>query len=158
MALALGLIIFTRLTPHISNFTPIFAIGFFSLAIFKNKKISLFLPLIGMFLSDIFLGFYATAWANYLALFFSIFVSVSYNLKNRYFDTFSKSLVAPTIFFILSNLVVFFAWYPQSLEGFVSCYVNAIPFYGATLLSTFAYSAVFTIFANRFSEKIELAK
>jgi hypothetical protein len=158
MALALGLILLTRLIPHISNFTPIFAIGIFASTIFKNKKISLFLPLFGMFLSDIFIGFYSTAWANYLALFFAISISIIYNLKNRYFDTFSKSLVAPTIFYILSNFVVFFAWYPQSIEGFVSCYVNAIPFYGASLLSTLAYSVVFTVFAKKYSEKLELAR
>ena len=158
MALALGLILFTRLIPHISNFTPIFAIGIFSVTIFKNKQISLFLPLIGMFLSDIFIGFYSTAWANYLALFFAIFFPISFSFNNRYFDLISKSIISPTIFFILSNLVVFFAWYPNTFEGFISCYVYAVPFYGASLISTIAYSSVFSILTNRFSDKLELVK
>ena len=139
----LTLLIASRLIPHISNFTPVFAIGLFSYTLFKKNSLSFVLPILGMLFTDLFIGFYQNVWAVYLSMAIAIVVSNLINTNKKQITILSRSLSAPTIFFILSNLSVFFVWYPFSLEGFVSCYVNAIPFYGYSIASTLIYSFVF---------------
>ena len=47
----------TRLLPHPANFAPITAIALFA-GIYLPKRWAIILPLIAMFISDIFIGFY----------------------------------------------------------------------------------------------------
>lgn len=135
--------ILTRLIPHISNFTSVFALGIFTFASTKNKLLSSLLPVFVMFISDIFLGFYPDVWAVYASLTIALLLSslVMNNLSSR--KIVLNSFVSPTIFFILSNLAIFPYWYPVSFSGLMQCYYNAIPFYGYSLISTLAYSFAF---------------
>lgn len=149
----LTLLIASRLIPHISNFTPVFAIGLFSFKIFKRNSFSFILPLAGMFLTDLIIGFYQNVWAVYLSIVIAIVLSNLIDTKKKQLTIFARSISAPTIFFILSNLSVFFIWYPLSVAGFVQCYVNAIPFYGYSVLSTLVYSFVFNSLYSSFFEK-----
>src|SRR5438309_525724 len=48
-----------RLLPHPPNFTPIAAIALFG-GVYLNKKYALVIPVIAMFISDIFIGFHAS--------------------------------------------------------------------------------------------------
>ncbi|MFT6850046.1 MAG: hypothetical protein ACJATA_000852, partial [Sphingobacteriales bacterium] len=47
------------------NFTPIAAMAFFGGAMFTNKKLGIIIPLIALFISDMFFGFHSTMWAVY---------------------------------------------------------------------------------------------
>jgi len=47
--------IITRLLPHPPNFAPITSIALFSGINFANKRLALMIPLLGMFISDLFL-------------------------------------------------------------------------------------------------------
>ncbi len=49
---------------------------------------------------------------------------------------------ASFLFFLISNLGVWFYWYPQTWEGLLACYLAAVPFYKNTLLGdlVFGYS------------------
>lgn len=42
--------------------------------------------------------------------------------------------LASFTFFLLSNFGVFFAWYSHDLQGFLTCYALALPFYTRTLM------------------------
>jgi len=137
------LLIASRLIPHISNFTPLFAIGLFSFSIFKKQYLSLIIPLIGLLFTDLIIGFYQNVWAVYLSVILSIILSNLIKTKKKNVTIVLRSISAPTIFFLLSNLSVFFLWYPNTFEGLIQCYFNAIPFYGYSLLSTLIYSFVF---------------
>lgn len=146
IAIALGLIIFvviTRLIPHVSNFTPIFALGIFSVSLLKNRFLTTLVPIAAMFISDIFIGFYPEIWAVYVSLAVAMILSYSIAKNSTVFKVGAASLAAPTAFFILSNLAVWQVWYPTTLSGLTTCYINAIPFYGYSLISTFAYSFAF---------------
>lgn len=149
----LVLLIASRLIPHISNFTPVFAIGLFSYTLYKKNSLSFVLPILGMLFTDLIIGFYQNVWAVYLSMVIAIVVSNLINTNKKQITILSRSLSAPTIFFILSNLSVFFVWYPFSFEGFVSCYVNAIPFYGYSIASTLIYSFVFYSLYNLVFER-----
>jgi hypothetical protein len=47
--------------------------------------------------------------------------------------------LASFTFFLLSNFGVFFAWYEHSWQGFLSCYILALPFYSRTLLGDLCF-------------------
>lgn len=136
-------VVLTRLIPHLSNFTPIFALGIFTTVLFKNRTISLALVLGAMLVTDIFIGFYPEVWAVYASTIIAIGLSTLFTKNPSFLKLGISSLSAPTIFFVLSNLAVWFAWYPHSFEGLSMCYFNAIPFYGYSLISTFAYTFAF---------------
>ena len=50
--------------------------------------------------------------------------------------------MASFIFFLLSNLGVWWYWYPRSLDGLTTCYLLALPFYRNTLLGDLFFGGV----------------
>jgi len=56
----------------------------------------------------------------------------------------SGVLASACIFFLLTNFGVWISGslYELSLNGFVMCFVLALPFFGYTLLSTFIFSSI----------------
>ena len=48
-----------RLIPHPPNFAPLTAMALFGGACFTDKRAAFLLPLAALFLSDLFIGFYA---------------------------------------------------------------------------------------------------
>lgn len=47
------------------------------------------------------------------------------------------------VYFILSNLSVWFYMYETNINGLLSCYINAIPFFTANIVSTVFYTILF---------------
>src|SRR3989339_1070179 len=60
--------IFSRFLPHPANFAPIGAIALFG-ALYLPKRYALVIPLVAMFVSDIFIGFYS--WQIMLSVYVS---------------------------------------------------------------------------------------
>lgn len=82
-------------------------------------------------------GFYPGFWLTYLGF-------ACYPLFGWLADTWQKNTgsflpmiwLLPTAsfsFFIISNAGVWWYWYPRSLEGLITCYTLALPFYSRTL-------------------------
>lgn len=46
---------------------------------------------------------------------------------------------ANVVFWIATNFICWFAWYPMTLAGFLRCYYLAIPFFFLTLVKTWAF-------------------
>jgi hypothetical protein len=140
------------------GFAPQIAIAVFCGAVIKNKKWSFLLPLASMFLSDLLYhvlytnglssipGFYEGQLTNYI-LFASLtvfgFMIRSFNWKN----IFAASLLAPSVYFILSNFLVWTsgAGYVRSktFAGLMQCFADGLPFYKGSILATLFFSAVF---------------
>lgn len=126
--------VLVRLLPHPPNVTPITALALFG-SNFRNKYLGLFLPLIAMILSDIYLGFYGiTAWVYGSFLFIS--------LLGRYWKKINVQnvLVSSLMFFIITNFGVWVGGYPKTLEGFLLCYTMAIPFFLNSILGDLFFS------------------
>ncbi len=133
-----------RLVPHPSNFTPIGALALFGGAQFDDKRWAFMLPLAAMFLSDIVIGFHGQMPIIYAA--FAIIVCMGFWLKEKKtaLRVTEASLAAATFFFVVSNFAVwaFDGLYPMTLQGLVTCYIAAIPFFQNWLTGTLLYSAV----------------
>jgi len=126
-----------RLVPHIPNVTPITAAALFSGVYFTNKKYALIIPLLAMFLSDMFLGFSGITLFVYAA-----FALVSYiGLTSKKISI--KTILLSSIgFFVITNFGVWLMHYPKSLAGLVECYTLAIPFFRNSLIGDFVYSGI----------------
>ena len=135
---------FSRLIPHLPNFTPIGAIALFGGAYFFNKKLALLIPFLAMLLSDLFIGFHGTMLAVYLS--FIAIVGIGMLLKGRVkpLSVLFAALGSSILFFIVTNFAVWMGStvYPQDLVGLIACYTAAIPFFHYTALGDLFYSGV----------------
>ncbi len=151
----------SRLIPYvfesapIYNFSPIGAIGLFGAAYFTNKKMAYAVPYLALwfsniildnlFLSQFYSGFvWLSNWEIYLT--FGLIITAGFFLLKKVtaLRVLGASLVASVVFFILSN---FFVWmsgtlYPLTMEGLLTCYVAAIPFFWNTIAGDLFYSAL----------------
>ncbi len=149
---ALG-VIFSRIIPHIPNFTPVLSFVLFCGAIIPDKKFGIILPLSTFAISDLALeylfgyGFHTTMLYIYFSLIIiALFGQILLDIKNP--KNLAKiSVFSSCTFFIFSNLGVFLSGgYPFTLDGLVTCYIMAIPFFVNTLMSTIFYSFIFFYF------------
>lgn len=140
MKVVFGLVVLallTRLLPHPPNFAPITSIALFTGFHFANKRWALFLPLACMFLSDLYLGIHSLIPVIYSA--FALISCIGFKAKSLSIMTL---LGASTSFFILSNLGVWYFYYPLNWGGLISCFVLAIPFFINSLAGDLFYTSV----------------
>ena len=135
-------IVVTRLIPHPPNFTSLIAISFYATALLGI----FYLPIIllSFFITDLIIGFHQT-------LFFTWGSIVVIGLTSKYFVKDFKLrtigvLLSAIIFFILSNFGVWLTGsYGYTMDGLISCYIMAIPFFKSTLAATIIYSFIIEI-------------
>lgn len=135
--------VLTRLVPHLPNFTPVTAIALFGGLYISNKILAYALPLIIMFISDIFLGFSSITLFVY-AGFMLVTLIGTLRKKPNILTIFMGSLS----FFIVTNFGVWLLGYPKTWTGLVECYTLALPFFRNSLLGDFFYSGVMIIGFN----------
>lgn len=134
-----------RLLPHSPNFAPIAAIALFG-GLYLPKKLGLVIPLIAMFISDLFIGFYA--WPMMLTVYGSFLIAglIGQYVKKRksFFTILGSTLAASIIFFLATNAAVwaFGTMYSHDFSGLLQSYTMAIPFFKNTLLGDLFYTAL----------------
>ena len=141
---------FSRLVHHVPNFSPIMAIALFGAAYFENKFEAIIIPLIAMFLSDIFLGFHTTMPAVYLSFVLGSVIGFLLLKKVSVGRIVIASLLSSTLFFIITNFAVWFLtdYYVSNFAGLTKCYTMAIPFFRNAILGDMLYcGALFGCFA-----------
>lgn len=132
-----------RLIPHPANFAPIGAIALFGGVYLKNKQ-ALWLPLMAMVISDLFIGMHSTilfTWGSFMLIAsIGTWISKRKNVGNVVFGT----LVGSFLFFFITNFGVWVATplYTKTAQGLLQCYVMAIPFFRNTLVSDLLFVGV----------------
>ena len=131
----------------IPNFAPIGAIALFSGAYFRDKKVAFLIPMLAMFLSDLFIGFHETMIFVYLG--FAITVLLGFSLRTNESlpvgKTVGVTLASALIFFFLTNAGVWlmYDFYPKGLSGLWMSLTAGIPFLRMSVLGDFFYVAIF---------------
>lgn len=133
-----------RLLPHIPNFTPIAAIALFG-GTYLSRRTALFVPLLIMAISDLFLGLHPLmlfTWGSFL-----LTGIIGLWLKNHKTvpNTLGAAISSSLLFFIVTNFGVWAlpnSWYPHTWQGLINCYIMAIPFFKNTLLGDLFYVGV----------------
>ncbi|MBK6936092.1 MAG: hypothetical protein IPH18_03830 [Chitinophagaceae bacterium] len=146
-----------------SGFSPVIAIALFSGFIVKEKNASFLLPLLALFISDAVIqllytqdlfkypGFYDGQWKNYLVLLSCTLIGVAFKGRS-YSSLLAGGLAAPTLFFLVSNLM---AWqanidtlYARNFGGLITCYEAGLPFYRNSLIATLLFLPVILVAYN----------
>jgi hypothetical protein len=145
----LALAVVARVLPHPHNFTPILGIALFAGSRFDSRRLALGVPILAMVLGDLILGWHSAIPYVYAPLLLLSFAGWQW-LKPARFGWGRLGLMAggsSVLFFLLSNFGVWItqALYPKTGAGLAACYIAGLPFFPATLASTFIYS--FALFA-----------
>ena len=147
---------FSRLIPHMPNFSPLGAIGLFGAAYFTKKWQAFLIPIAATFLSDLFINNIIYAQNNSEFIWFykgclwqygsylliaglGIYIFRKINVQR----VFSGILSSSAIFFLVSNFGVWASgtMYPSTFEGLLTCYSAGIPFLKGTLLGNLFYTS-----------------
>ena len=127
----------SRLLPHPPNFAPITGIALFAASKFNKKIVAFLLPLCCLFITDLILGL---SWINlFVYSAFGMISLIGMRIKSVSLPT---VLGSSLLFFIVSNFGVWLLYYPLTLEGLVTCFTLAIPFFGNTIAGDLVYTAV----------------
>ena len=129
----------SRFIPHPPNFTSLLALSFYIPALLGIR----YLPslIIAFIFTDFFIGFHSTlmfTWGSVIIIGF---------ISSYFYKTFSLRLTGAItgalIFFIITNFGVWLnGSYGYSFEGFLACYVLALPFFAYSIISTLIFSVI----------------
>jgi hypothetical protein len=128
---------FARLIPHPPNITPITSLALFSGLMFQRRWLSILIPLVAMFLSDMVLGFGMISLWVYSGFIMITMLGWILNQMNI-----KSILLSSLIFFIVSNFGVWFMDYPHTIEGLITCYTLAIPFFGYSIVGDMVWGYI----------------
>ena len=142
------------------GFAPQLAMAIFGGAVIKDKKLAFLLPLLSMFISDALYevlyrngvgnisGFYDGQVTNYVL--FGLMVFFGFLIKNFNIGRIAlASVLAPTVYFFLSNFMVWASssplaglGRPKTFNGLFLTLGDGLPFYAWSVAATFIFSAI----------------
>ena len=129
----------SRFIPHPPNFTSLLALSFYVPAILGIRYLPLLI--VSFIITDLVIGFHEVAlftWGSIILI----------SLGSKFFiktilNRILGSLLGASLFFLITNFGVWsLGSYGYSLNGFVSCYTLALPFFAYSLISTFIFSGI----------------
>ena len=147
---------FSRIIPHMPNFTPIGAMALFGGAYLKNRYHSFLIPMISLWLSDLILNnfifsfyseftwFYPGFLWQYISFILIIVIGYLFLKKLNFKNIFITTIFSSLLFFIITNFGVWISgsMYTLDFQGLISCYIMALPFFKGTLLGFMCYSTL----------------
>lgn len=138
-----------RVIPHVPNFTPVLACALFAGATFENKKVGIITLLSSLFISDILLevlygyGFHSLMIPIYLTILLINQIGIKLQDKITLKNMALFSIMGSSLFFVLSNLFVFLeGGYSYTFNGFINCYIMALPFYSYQIMGDLFYNFI----------------
>ncbi|TND07211.1 MAG: hypothetical protein FD123_3356 [Bacteroidetes bacterium] len=158
LVLLILLAAFSRVVPHMANFSPLGVIGLFGAAYFSRAWQAFLVPIAATWLSDLFInnviyaqyypeftwfypGFY---WQYGSYLLITAFGLLLFRKNVSVVRVAGGALTSGVLFFLITN---FACWtgstvYAQNFGGLMTCYAAGIPYYKGTLLGDLFYSGV----------------
>lgn len=133
-----------RLLPHPPNMVPITALALFG-GVYLGKKYALLVPLIALFVSDVFLGFHNLMLFVYGSFLLTGIIGLWLRKHKKLGFIVAGALVSSILFFAITNFGVWVAgnMYPHTLTGLVESYTLAIPFFRNSLIGDLGYTGLF---------------
>lgn len=133
-----------RLIPHPPNVAPITAMALFG-GVYLNKRYALIVPLLALFLSDVFLGFYDTMPFVYGSFFLTGLLGLWVKKHKKASYIIATSLFSSLLFYLITNFGVWLVspMYQKTMNGFIDCYVMALPFFRNTIFGDLLYVGLF---------------
>lgn len=134
---------FARLIPHPANFAPLGAIAIFS-GLFLPRKLALWLPLVALFVSDVFIGFYM--WEIMVTVYASILLTtfMATKISPKFAPVTGLTLAGAIFFFLTTNAAVwaFGTMYTHNFTGLIQSYTMALPFFRNSLMGDLFFTGI----------------
>ena len=129
----------SRFIPHPPNFTSLLALSFYIPLFFGRKYI--FSILLSFFITDMVIGFHSTTFFTWGSI---VIIGLIANwFAINFISRMVGALFGALIFFIITNFGVWsLGGFGYSLEGLLTSYTLAIPFFTYSCLSTLIYSLI----------------
>ena len=133
----------SRIIPHPPNFTPILASAIMAPILIKDRWFGVAVPIVAMFISDIIIGFYSYQFVIYSSI---LAIALVTPMRKNYVGLGIMAVGGSVWFFITTNFAEWMIWdyYPKTIEGLITCYTLAIPFFKNTLISTCLFTGLLT--------------
>jgi len=131
-----------RLVPHVPNFAPIGAIALFGGAAL-GWRTALWVTLSVLVFSDLVIGFYPGIGWTWLSFSLIVGLGAVVRVLPSVWRAPVGALGSSIVFFIVSNFGTWVAsgMYSHDAAGLIQCYIMAIPFYKASLLSDLLFGS-----------------
>ena len=124
------------------NFQAVAGTALFAGFVFRSRALALVVPFAAMWISDQVLGGYDRLVM--IAVYGSLAVPVLFGdwlrRRNSVPRVIGAAAVSSVLFFLVTNLAVWCAWYPHTAEGLARCFVRAIPFFAYTLAGDLVFA------------------
>jgi hypothetical protein len=146
---------FSRIIPHMPNFTPLGAIALFCSSYFRNKYYAFVIPIFSLWISDLvinniilkdyydsFIWFYPGFIWQYSSFLLIAFIGLKTLKKRSFFRVLGITVTSSILFFVITNFGVWISStiYPKDIIGLLACYTVALPFYSGTFFGFIFYS------------------
>ena len=107
----------------------------------KDRWFGMAIPIVAMFISDVIIGFYSYQFVIYSSILAIALVSP---MSKNYVRLGIMAVGGSVWFFITTNFAEWMIWdyYPKTIEGLITCYTLAIPFFKNTLISTCLFTGL----------------
>lgn len=132
-----------RLLPHPANFAPLGAIAIFS-GLFLPRKLALWLPLVALFISDLFIGFYL--WEVMATVYVSMMLTtfIATKIQPKFAPITGLTLAGAIFFFLTTNAAVwaFGTMYTHNFAGLMQSYTMALPFFRNSLMGDLFFTGI----------------
>jgi hypothetical protein len=144
---------------HPPNFSPLDAIALLSGAYFNQRITACFVVLLSVWVGDIFLNgqlFYSGFYWQYAC--YVLITLLGTTLKNQIkpLRLGVAALTSSFLFFLVSNFGVWYSgFYPITFDGFLTCYIAAIPFFKNTILSDLFFVGILFMGVELFQYKLK---
>jgi len=134
----------SRIIPHPPNFTPILASAIMAPMLIKDRLFGIAVPIVAMFISDLIIGFYSYQFVIYTSI---LAIGLVAPMRKNYLSLGIMAVGGSVWFFITTNFAEWMIWdyYPKTIEGLITCYTLAIPFFKNTLISTCLFTGLLTL-------------
>jgi len=143
LKIALGIFITlaaTRFIPHPPNFTSLMALSFYVPAFLGIRYLPI--VLISFAITDLIIGFHSVTLFTWGSV--ALIGLVSRNFVKNISSRILGSLLGACIFFVITNFGIWsLGNYGYNLNGLLTCYTLAVPFFAYSLISTLFFSSIF---------------
>lgn len=139
------------LDVSLPNFHAVTATALFAGFYFSRRSVAMLVPLFAMAISDLVFGWHEplVMTSVYGCLAAPVLLRGWMRSADRQWSgAIGASLTSSLLFFVVTNLAVWWTSYSHSWTGLTRCYIAAIPFFGYTLLGDLMSTCVlFAVYA-----------
>lgn len=133
-----------RLLPHPANFTPLYAATLFAATVLGSGY-ALLIAVAAMAITDPILGLYEPPVMAAVYGCLLLVAGLGRACRGRGWGSVAgATLLGSTVFFLVTNAAVawFTPYYARTLDGLLTSYAMALPFWRNTLLGDFLYTGM----------------